>query len=50
MLFDRGFNALADATRQDIIARLSDGEAGVTNLGAVYDMALPSLLQHVRLL
>jgi DNA-binding transcriptional ArsR family regulator len=49
-LLDRGFHALADATRRDIIARLSDGEASVTDLAAGYDMALPSLLQHVRVL
>lgn len=46
---DRGFNALADATRGDIIARPSDGEARVTGL-AGYDMALPGLLQHLRVL
>ncbi|WP_396272183.1 ArsR/SmtB family transcription factor [Hyphomonas sp.] len=49
-LLNRGFNALADATRRDIIARLSEGEASVTDLAAGYDMALPSLLQHVRVL
>lgn len=49
-LLDRGFSALADATRRDIIARLSAGEASVTDLAAGYDMALPSFLQHVRVL
>ena len=38
---DRGVNALPDATRRGIIARLSAGEASVTNLAAGYDMALP---------
>jgi DNA-binding transcriptional ArsR family regulator len=50
VLPDRGFNALADATQGDIIARLSAGEASVTDLAAGYDMALPGLLQHVRVL
>ncbi len=49
-LLDRGFSALADATRRDIIARLSGGEASVTELAAGYDMALPSFLQHLRVL
>lgn len=49
-LLDRAFGALADATRRDIIARLSTGEASVTDLAADYDMALPSFLQHVRVL
>lgn len=49
-LLDKGFSALADATRRDIIARLSAGEASVTDLAAGYDMALPSLLQHIRVL
>ena len=40
-LLDRGFNALADATRRGIIAPLSEGEASVTDLAAGYDMALP---------
>jgi DNA-binding transcriptional ArsR family regulator len=50
VLPDRGFNALADATRRDIIARLSEGEASVTDLAAGYDMALPSLPQQMRVL
>jgi len=47
---DLGFQALADATRRDVIARLSAGEASVTDLAAGHDMALPSFLQHVRVL
>ncbi|PKP81130.1 MAG: transcriptional regulator [Alphaproteobacteria bacterium HGW-Alphaproteobacteria-18] len=47
---DRGFHALADATRRGVIARLAQGEASVADLAAPYDMALPSFLQHVRVL
>lgn len=47
---DRGFQALADATRRGVIARLAQGEASVADLAAPYDMALPSFLQHIRVL
>ena len=47
---DRGFHALADATRRGVIARLAQGQASVADLAAPYDMALPSFLQHVRVL
>ncbi len=47
---DRGFQALADATRRGVIAQLAAGEASVAELAAPYDMALPSFLQHVRVL
>lgn len=47
---DRGFQALADATRRAVIARLTAGEASVADLAAPFDMALPSFLQHVRVL
>ena len=47
---DRGFQALADATRRAVLAQLSLGEASITDLAAPYDMALPSFLQHVRVL
>jgi len=47
---DRGFQALADATRRGVIAQLSLGEASIAELAEPYDMALPSFLQHVRVL
>jgi DNA-binding transcriptional ArsR family regulator len=47
---DRGFQALADATRRAVIARLTVGEASVAELAGPFDMALPSFLQHVRVL
>jgi DNA-binding transcriptional ArsR family regulator len=42
------FQALADPTRRAILARLAEGPASVSELAAPFDMALPSLLGHVR--
>lgn len=47
---DRGFHALSDATRRAVIARLTKGEASVAELAAPFEMALPSFLQHVKVL
>lgn len=49
-VLDLGFHALSDATRRAVIARLTKGEASVADLAAPFDMALPSFLQHVRVL
>ena len=50
LTLDRGFHALSDATRRGVIARLAEGEASGADLAAPYDMALPSFLQHIRVL
>src|ERR1700729_2578538 len=47
---DNVFSALADPTRRAIIARLSQGEASVGELARPFDMALPSLMKHIRVL
>jgi len=47
---DRVFHALASPTRRAVVARLARGPASVTELAAPFDMALPSFLQHVRVL
>jgi DNA-binding transcriptional ArsR family regulator len=47
---DTLFGALADPTRRAIIARLSRGEASVGELAEPFDMALPSLMKHIRVL
>ena len=47
---DNVFSALADPTRRAIIARLSQGEASVGELAQPFDMALPSLMKHLRVL
>src|SRR3954468_9834189 len=47
---DAAFAALADRTRRDIVARLSQGEATVTELAAPYAMTLQAVSQHIRVL
>jgi DNA-binding transcriptional ArsR family regulator len=47
---DAMFAALADRTRRDIVARLSEGEATVTELAAPYAMSLQAVSQHIRVL
>lgn len=47
---DRVFHALADPTRRAVVARLTRGEAAVSELAAPFDMALPSFVQHLRVL
>lgn len=47
---DRTFAALADPTRRAIVGRLCDGPKTVSELSEPFDMALPSLLKHVRVL
>lgn len=47
---DRVFRALSDPTRRSVLARLGRGPAGMTELARPFAMALPSFLQHLRLL
>ncbi len=47
---DRVFQALSDPTRRAIVQRLSRGTATVSELRAPFSMALPTLLQHLRIL
>jgi DNA-binding transcriptional ArsR family regulator len=47
---DRVFQALADPTRRAVLRRLSGGVAPVSELAAPFDMALPSFLQHLKVL
>ena len=47
---DLVFGALADPTRRAILARLAKGEATVSELAEPFDMALPSFMQHLRVL
>jgi DNA-binding transcriptional ArsR family regulator len=44
------FAALADPTRRAILARLSEGEATVTELAAPHSMSLPSISRHLKVL
>jgi DNA-binding transcriptional ArsR family regulator len=44
------FAALADPTRRAILARLAVGEAMVTELAAPFDMSLPGISKHLKVL
>jgi DNA-binding transcriptional ArsR family regulator len=47
---DRIFHALSDPTRRAIVRRLGRGPASVSELAKPFRMAMPSLLQHLRVL
>ena len=47
---DRVFAALADSTRRDIVARLTAGDATVSQLGASYDVSLQAVSKHLKVL
>jgi DNA-binding transcriptional ArsR family regulator len=47
---DRTFSALADRTRRAILSRLAAGEASVTELAAPFDMTLPAVSKHLKVL
>ena len=44
------FAALADPTRRAILARLSKGEASVTELAKPFDLSLPGVSKHLKVL
>ncbi len=44
------FAALADPTRRAILARLARGEATVTELAKPFDMSLPGVSKHLKVL
>jgi DNA-binding transcriptional ArsR family regulator len=44
------FAALADPTRRAILARLSRGECSVTELAEPFDMSMPAVSKHLRVL
>jgi DNA-binding transcriptional ArsR family regulator len=44
------FAALADPTRRAILARLASGETSVTELAKPFDMTLPGITKHLKVL
>lgn len=44
------FAALADPTRRAILARLCEGEASVNELAEPFDMSLPAVSKHLKVL
>src|ERR671931_1018947 len=47
---DRTFSALADPTRRAILARLASGEASVTDLAEPFEISLPAISKHLKVL
>jgi DNA-binding transcriptional ArsR family regulator len=47
---DLAFHALSSSTRRLVFERLLQGPATVKTLAAPFDMALPSFLQHIKVL
>ena len=47
---DGVFRALSDPTRRSVVERLSRSAASVSELAEPFEMALPSFVQHLRVL
>ena len=47
---DSTFAALADPTRREILVRLASGEASVTELAEPFQMSLPGVSKHLKVL
>lgn len=47
---DATFTALADPTRRAIVARLASGDATVNELAEPFDMTLPGISKHLKML
>ena len=50
MELDRTFAALADPTRRAILRRLASGEGTVTELARPFEMTLPAVSKHLKVL
>ena len=49
-LLSRVFAALADPTRRDIVARLADGDATVSELAEPYEVTVQAVSKHLKVL
>ena len=49
-LLSSTFAALADPTRRAILARLATGEASVTQLAQPFEMSMPAISKHLKVL
>jgi DNA-binding transcriptional ArsR family regulator len=47
---DETFAALANSTRRAILARLADGEASVNELAVPFNLTLPAISKHIKVL
>jgi|SRR5580765_7835884 DNA-binding transcriptional ArsR family regulator len=50
MMLDETLHALADPTRRAILARLSEGEARVTEIAKPFAISLNSVSKHIQML
>ena len=49
-VLSRAFAAIADPTRRDMVARLAEGDATVSQLAEPYRMSLQAVYKHLRVL
>jgi len=49
-VLDQTFAALANSTRRAILARLAKGEATVNELAEPFNMSLPAISKHIKVL
>lgn len=47
---DETFSALSDPTRRAILARLASGESSVSELAEPFDISLPAISRHLKVL
>ena len=47
---DATFAALANSTRRAMLARLADGPANVTDIAEPFDLSLPAVSKHLKVL
>jgi DNA-binding transcriptional ArsR family regulator len=47
---DATFAALANSTRRAILAHLAEGEASVNDIAAPFDLTLPAISKHIKVL
>lgn len=47
---DTTFSALSDSTRRNILARLAEGPATVSEIAEPFDISLPAISRHLRVL
>jgi DNA-binding transcriptional ArsR family regulator len=47
---DLTFSALSDPTRRAIISKLAEGEMSIVELASPFDMSLPAVSKHIRVL
>ncbi len=47
---DATFSALADPTRRAIVSRLAEGSATVNELAEPFDISLPAISRHLKVL